>query len=153
MYLCVRLTLRRPDRLVLSQQMEAYIIQSGGSFMLFLFLSHHCSQRQTRRIWLQRKERGYKLCPPVAQQLSAPNHHQHNTHTHTHAKGKCETKVTCLHVFLWSILIVWRYDNVTIIIDVCNKAWPLTLTWHHWGFFWYTMCHIIAWNLWTAVTL
>ena len=48
MCLCV-LTLRRPDRLVLCQQMEACIIQSGGSFMLFLFLSHHCSQRQTKQ--------------------------------------------------------------------------------------------------------
>lgn len=41
--LCVFLTVRRNDRFVLCQQMEACIIQSGGSFMLFLFLPHHCS--------------------------------------------------------------------------------------------------------------
>lgn len=48
MCVCV-LTLRRPDRLVLCQQMEACIIQSGGSFLLFLFLSHLCSQRGTKQ--------------------------------------------------------------------------------------------------------
>lgn len=75
MYLCVwsrRGTLRRPDRLVLCQQMEACIIHSGGSFMLFLFLSHHCSQRQTKQDLATERKQGLQAvflhwpsCPPI----------------------------------------------------------------------------------------
>lgn len=97
------------------------------------------------------KREGLQVVSPPAQQSSTPTHHHHNTHAHTN--GRCKTEVICLHVFLWSILIVWQYDNVTIIIDVCNKAWPLTRTFHYWGIFWYMMCHKIAWNQSTAATL
>lgn len=73
MYLRVRLTLRRPDRLVLCQQMEAYIIQSVGRFMLFLFLSHHCSHWQKGKGFGDREERGGdKLSALLVQQWCPP---------------------------------------------------------------------------------
>lgn len=36
-------------------------------------------------------------------------------------KGKCKTEVIGLHVFLWSILIVWQNDNVIVVVYVCKK--------------------------------
>lgn len=58
------MTLKQPDRLVLCQQMEACIIQSRGSFMLFLFLSRRC------RIWLQWKRRASYCLSSAFQRLS-----------------------------------------------------------------------------------
>lgn len=105
---CV-MTLKRPDRLVLCQQMEACIIQSGGSFMLFLFLSHHGSQRQTKQDLATEEKRGLQVVLPhwpsgcLPSPCSDP--HPYHTHTHTHngTKSKCfiyEVGTTCHPLYL-----------------------------------------------------
>lgn len=102
---CV-MTLKRPDRLVLCQQMEACIIQSGGSFMLFLFLSHHGSQRQTKQDLATEEKRGLQVVLPhwPSGCLPSPCSDPHPYHTHTHT-----------HPFSWSPAAFWLpYPRQTI---------------------------------------